>query len=648
MFACGDYDRPHIVCYFRRIAAQIRNPSADVSAQPNRILSPFSEDKLALLARLTEGLDADSLYWLSGYVAGVAASSRHVPLAASVASNLAVPLPAAQTTPAAEAHPAARLTVLYGSQTGNAKRQAEAIAREAEGAGLNARLVRADAYNTRELANERLLYVVISTQGDGDPPDDARGFVEFLSGKRAPKLPQLKFAVLGLGDSSYPQFCAIGAKVDARLVELGAVRLFERGEADLDIASVAAPWSKKALEQARELLKTDAPAAPRAATVTPLRATAHVPAWTREKPFAAALLANQRISARNATKDIRHIELSLEGSGLTYQPGDALGVQATNPPALVDALLVALGLDGEAVVAVQGESHSLRQWLLRKREITTLSRPFLVEQAKRARNDALDRALAPEGRDALRALLADYQLIDVLRAFPAAWSAQDLVAALRPLAPRMYSIASSQKTVGDEVHLAVAVLDYEKFGTRHVGAASQFLAALPEDADVPVFIEENERFRLPADPARDVIMIGPGTGVAPFRGFLQERAEIGATGRNWLFFGNPHFRTDFLYQVEWQKALKDGTLHRLDLAFSRDQSEKIYVQHSLRRRGRELYEWIANGAHLYVCGDATRMAADVDAALRDIVIEHGGKSEDDAREFLAQLTQERRYARDVY
>ncbi|HEX7914139.1 assimilatory sulfite reductase (NADPH) flavoprotein subunit [Rudaea sp.] len=622
--------------------------SAAVSAQPNRILSPFSEDKLALLARLTEGLDTDSLYWLSGYVAGVAASSRHVPLSAAVAANVAVPLPATVAA-AAETQVSTRLTIVYGSQTGNAKRQAEAIARDAEGAGLNVRLVRADAYNTKELANERLLYVVISTQGDGDPPDDARGFVEFLAGKRAPKLPQLKFAVLGLGDSSYPQFCAIGTKIDARLAELGATRLFARGEADLDIASVAAPWSKQALEQARELLKAESPT-PRAATVTPLRSGvhAHVPAWTREKPFAAPLLANQRISARNGTKDIRHVELSLEGSGLAYHPGDALGVVVTNPPALVDAVLAQLKFDGERAVTAQGEAHSLREWLLRKREITALSKPFLVEHAKRAKNATLDRALTPEGKDALRELLGDYQLIDVLRTFAADWSAEEFVAALRPLAPRMYSIASSQKAVGDEVHLTVAVLDYEKFGTRHVGAASQFLATLPEDADVPVFIEENERFRLPADASRDVIMIGPGTGVAPFRGFIQERAETGAKGRNWLFFGNPHFRTDFLYQVEWQKALKDGSLHKLDLAFSRDQSEKVYVQHSLRRRGKELYDWIANGAHVYVCGDATRMAHDVDAALRDIVIEHGGKSDEDARDFLNQLASERRYARDVY
>ncbi len=618
-----------------------------MSAQPARLLSPLSEDKLALLARLTDGLDADSLHWVSGYIAGTAAIQRRAPLTTGTTAPVA-----ANVEPA----PQQRLTIVYGSQTGNAKRLAETLAQSSEAAGLQVRLVRADAYATRELAHERLLYIVISTQGDGDPPDDARGFVEFLAGKRAPKLNQLKFAVLGLGDSSYPQFCVIGARLDARLAELGATRLFARGEADLDIATVATPWTKQALDHARDVLKTDTHASAPLATVTPLRTNIAAP-WTRERPFAAPLLANQRISARNANKDIRHIELSLEGSGLSYEPGDALGVWATNPPELVDAVLATLNLSGERSISVNNETASLRDWLLRKREITRLSKPLLVAHAQRAQHAELERALSADGKDAarrllgdyqLRRLLGDYQLIDLLREFPARWQAEDLISALRPLTPRMYSIASSRKVVGDEAHLTVARLDYEAFGTRHVGAASQFLATLSEDAGVPVFIEANERFRLPADPARDVIMIGPGTGIAPFRGFIQERAETGSAGRNWLFFGNPHFRSDFLYQVEWQRALKNGSLHKLDLAFSRDQSEKVYVQHALRRRGRELYDWIQNGAHLYVCGDATRMAADVDNALREIIIEHGGMSEDDARDVLNQLTQERRYARDVY
>ena len=627
-----------------------------VSAQPARLLSPLSEDKLALLARVTDGLDSDSLLWVSGYFAGVASSQRRAPLIQTIATAPQAAFAAgAAVEPAAAPTAAQRLTIIYGSQTGNAKRQAEALAQQSEAAGLNVRVVRADAYATRELANERLLYLVISTQGDGDPPDDARGFVEFLAGKRAPKLPLLKFAVLGLGDSSYPQFCAIGAKLDARLAELGATRLVARGDADLDIATVAEPWSKQALEHARDVLKADAPSAPQLATVTPLRSAAagHISTWTREKPFTAPLLANQRISARNGSKDIRHIELSLDGANLAYEPGDSLGVWATNPPALVDALLATLRFDGEHAITLQNETTSLREWLLRKREITGLNKPFLAAHAQRARHDALTHALAPEGKDALRRLLAEYQLIDLVREFPAHWSAEEFVAALRPLAPRLYSIASSRKAVGDEAHLTVAVLDYDAFGTRHVGAASQYLAGLADDGGVPVFLEANERFRLPTDASRDVIMIGPGTGVAPFRGFVQERAETrsttsGASGRNWLFFGNPHFRTDFLYQLEWQQALKAGTLHRLDLAFSRDQDEKVYVQHTLRRRGKELYDWIQNGAHVYVCGDATRMAADVDAALRDIFIEHGGKNEDDAREALAELAAQRRYSRDVY
>lgn len=626
-----------------------------MSAQPARLPSPLPEDKLALLTRLTDGLDSDALQWVSGYIAGTAAAQRRVPLAAQLAPIAAPAVTAVAAEPAAQS----RLTIVYGSQTGNAKRQAEAVAQQAEAAGLTVRLVRADTYATRELASERLLYVVISTQGDGDPPDDSRAFVEFLAGKRAPKLPQLKFAVLGLGDSSYPQFCAIGAKIDARLAELGATRLFARGDADLDIATVGEPWAKQALAQARESLKAEAPSATPLANVTPLRSAATTVAppaqaaasWTRERPFLAPLLANQRISARNASKDIRHVELSLAGSQLTYEPGDALGVWATNPPALVDELLAALKFDGERVVTLQNDSSTLRDWLLRKREITQLSKPFIVAHAQRAKHAELDHALGTEGKDTLRRLLGDYQLIDLVRQFPAAWQADEFVAALRPLAPRMYSIASSRKTVGDEAHLTVAKLDYEAFGTRHVGAASNFLTTLGEDAEVPLFIEPNERFRLPTDASRDVIMIGPGTGIAPFRGFVQERAETaqaGKNGRNWLFFGNPHFRTDFLYQLEWQQALKAGTLHRLDLAFSRDQSEKIYVQHTLRRRGRELYDWIQNGAHLYVCGDATRMAADVDAALRDIVIEHGGRSEEEARDFLNALAADRRYSRDVY
>ncbi len=583
-----------------------------------------------LLSQLAESLDADGLWWSSGYLAGLATRVAASPRAAAIA-------------PAGEAQPAGRLCIVYGSQTGNARRLAERLAQQAEAAGLVVRLLRADAYPVRELGRERHLYLVISTQGDGDPPDDARGFVDFITGRRAPRLNQLKYAVLGLGDSSYPQFCAIGRRLDARLAELGATRLLDRGDADLDLESIAAPWLEQALTAAKEALKTPTPPA----TVTPLRAVPAVSAYSRERPFAAELLVNQRITGHGSDRDIRHLELSLEGAGLSYAPGDALGVWPLNPPTLVQAVLDTLRLDGDSVVKHAGESLPLRQWLREKRELTRLARPFLVRHATHAGRGELDRLLAADDPAASNRLLAEMQVIDLLQRYPATWPAPELVDALRALAPRLYSIASSQKLVGAEAHLTVAHIEYAAVSGTRWGVASHFLAASEEGARLPVFIERNERFRLPADPSRDVIMIGPGTGVAPFRGFVQERIAVGATGRNWLLFGNAHFRSDFLYQTEWQEALKQGGLHRLDLAFSRDQSNKLYVQNRLREHGRELYAWIEGGTHLYVCG-AIAMGKDVHAALIDVIAEYGGRSREDAGEYINDLQQQGRYARDVY
>ena len=587
--------------------------------------TPLSTERSALLAQFAAGADATGLLWASGYLAG---------LARSLEAPASAPAPATSTTPA---------TVLYGSQTGNARRAAEALHAKLEAAGLPARLLRADAYPLRELKDERLLYVAISTQGDGDPPDDAQAFVEFLSGKRAPQLPQLKFAVLALGDSSYPQFCAIGQRLDARLAELGASRVADVANADLDVETVSAPWTAKVVGIAQEVLK---PAAP-LATVVPLRPHAVPQAHSRERPFAAELLANQRITGRGSARDIRHIELSLEGSGLHYEPGDALGVWPRNPPALVDALLAALDFDGDAPITHAGNELPLREWLSSKREITRLARPFIASHAAHAGDDALNRLLAPDNSAQLAKLLGEAQLIDLLRTTPAAWTAEDFVSALRPLQPRLYSIASSRKAVGEEAHLTIAHVEYDNGHGLRWGAASHFLATRTDGERAEVFIEANERFRLPADGARDIVMIGPGTGVAPFRGFVQERRETGAAGRNWLLFGNSHARSEFLYQTEWQQALKDGGLHRLDLAFSRDQAEKIYVQNRLREHGRALYAWLENGAHLYVCG-ALAMGKDVHAALLDAVARARGVDAEAAAEYVAALQAQGRYARDVY
>ncbi|WNG37952.1 assimilatory sulfite reductase (NADPH) flavoprotein subunit [Archangium violaceum] len=607
-------------------------PSVNPTAIPSLAVS-LGEEKGALVQRLTEGLDAPSLTWLSGYFAGLAA--RQLPGSVQ----------ATAPSVAAQAAPQGSLTIVYGTQTGNSRLLAERLKQRAEAAGLAVRCVRASEYPTRELKNERLLYVVISTQGDGDPPDDARGFVEFVLGKRAPALGQLRFAVLGLGDSSYPKFCEIGRVLDERFAELGASRLFARAECDVDFEPVAEPWLGQALEHAKKELEPQTSLA----TVTPLRTVPVTPTFSRENPYPSQVLANQRITGRGANKDVRHLELSLEGSGLTYEPGDALGVVPRNPPELVEAVLSALRLDGATEVTREGRTLSLKRWLSEGVEITRLSRPFLASHATRSGNTELQRLLTPEGAEGLRALLASHQVIDLLRQYPATWGAEELVGALRRLTPRLYSIASSQKRVGEEVHLTVSLVEYEAFGFRHVGTASNYLATREAGQDlVDVFIEANERFRLPKDPSRDVIMIGPGTGVAPFRAFVQERAELGASGRNWLFFGEQHFRTQFLYQLEWQEAVKKGELHRLDVAFSRDQGQKVYVQHRLREKGREVYDWLQGGAHLYVCGDATRMAPDVHEALIDIIATHGGKSREDAKAHLESLREQQRYLRDVY
>jgi len=595
------------------------------------LLTPPSlpEDAATTLAHLAEGLDADGLWWLSGYAAGIARGRAQSPR--SVAE------------PVVAAHAGQALTIVYGSQTGNAKRIAERLAQQTETAGLAVRLLRADAYPIRELKAERHLAIVISTQGDGDPPDDARGLVEFILGKRAPQLPDLKFAVLGLGDSSYPQFCAIGRRLDERLAELGATRWFARGDADLDFDHVAVPWLDTALSATKEALKTQPPRA----TVTPLRPVPTTPAHHRDAPFVAELLVNQRVTGRGSDKDIRHLELSLEGSSLHYEPGDAVGVWAQNPPALVEAVLEALELDGDHVVTHDGQPLSLHRWLGERRELTRLSRPFVARHAAQADSDPLNRMLAPDNAPAFNDLLARNQLIDLLQQYPAGWAPDDLVAALRPLVPRLYSIASSQKFVGEEAHLTVAHVEYDTAQGPRWGAASHYLARAGEGAKLPIYIEANERFRLPKDAARDIVMIGPGTGVAPFRGFVQERVALGAGGRNWLLFGNPHGRSDFLYQIEWQDALKRGQLHRLDVAFSRDQSQKVYVQHRLREQGRDLYAWLQGGAHLYVCG-AIAMGKDVHATLLDVIATHGGTSADDANDYLNDLQAQGRYARDVY
>ncbi|GIX34387.1 MAG: sulfite reductase [NADPH] flavoprotein alpha-component [Lysobacteraceae bacterium] len=588
------------------------------------------------LGRAVAGLDAPALWWLSGYAAGLAhARSGGLPLPAA-----APPSAGADPAPAPTAAALPRLTVVFGSQTGNARRAAEALAAEAEAAGFAVRLFRADAYPLRELGEERRMSFVFSTQGDGDPSDDAIAFLEHLEGRRAPRLESLRYAILALGDSSYPRFCAVGRRLDERLAALGARRLLDRAEADVDVEATAGPWRAALLGRLRE---EAAVAQAPVATVTPLRRA--TPTVSRERPFAAELLCNQRITGRDSDKDVRHLELDLSGSGLAWEPGDALGVRAENPPALVEAVLELTGLAAEQVVQCAGRSLPLRECLLRHREITRAGRGLLAAIAAAGAAPDLAAVLAEPARTA--ELLGALPLVGILRRWRRDWDAQALVDALPPLAPRLYSLASSRAEVGEEAHLTVDVVRYVQDGAIHVGAASSHLARLEAGARLEVFLEPNERFRLPADRGRDLIMIAAGTGIAPFRAFVQQRAAEGAGGRHWLLFGAPRLASDFLYQVEWLAARKDGRLARLDLAFSRDQERKVYVQHRIREQGRELLAWLRGGAHLYVCG-AVRMGHAVHAALRDVLVQHAGLDAETAESELRALQVEGRYARDLY
>lgn len=590
--------------------------------------SPLSEERADLLLRLTDGLDPAALHWLSGYTAGLA-----VQLAPSKGLLQAVPVQEVQHN--------TRLTIVYGSQTGNARREAEALQQEAQANGIAVRLVRADAYPLKELAGERLLYIVISTQGEGDPPDDSIAFVEFLSGRRAPKLDELSFSVLGLGDSSYPLFNAAANKIDARLAKLGGKRILPVANADIDVESIATPWRSQAISHAQEALKTNKPSA----HITALRPVL-VSTFSKDKPYAAELLGNQRITGRNSNQDIRHLEIDL-AEQLKYEPGDALGIWPRNNDKQVHAILATLQESADTSITLGEKKYSVHEWLSSKREITRLNKNFLQQHAKRSNAGALTDLLNSEDNARISSFMNQHYIGDVLRQYPAQWQAQELIQALRPMTPRLYSIASSQKAVGNEAHLAVAIASYEHHQSLALGVASGFLAQYQDGETLPVFIEANERFRLPQDDTRDILMIGPGTGVAPFRGFVQERIETQASGKNWLLFGARHAESQFLYQLEWQAALKNGHLHRLDLAFSRDQAERIYVQQRLLESGADVYAWLESGAHVYICG-AIAMGKEVQQAFIDIVRIHGSKSLEDATDYIKQLQQSSRFAKDVY
>jgi len=587
----------------------------------------LSQEQLLSLKGAIGGYSPLQLAWASGYLA-----------AKSEGSSVAV-LPTASVPQASST-----LTVLYGSQTGNAKGVAKAVAEQAQAQGLTVDLKSMGEFKPKSIKNVTHLLIVASTNGEGEPPDDAMGFHEFLQSKKAPKLEHLHYSVLALGDTSYEFYCQTGKDFDEYLSKLGAKQIAPRVDCDVDYEDDANAWSTDIIEKSKELLGTsDAPT-----NVIAMPTVGATSQYTKQNPYAAELSVSQKITGRDSNKDVRHIEIDLGESGITYQAGDALGVWFENDVELVAELISELGFSANDEVSVGNESLSLKDALTSKLEITQTAVNFVSFWAEQSQDEAL--AKLAENKNAVREYAANHQVVDVIKAAPAKVEAQAFVDALRKITPRLYSIASSQSEVDEEVHLTVGLVEYQNAeGLARAGGASSFLGKrLEEGGEVKVFIEHNDNFRLPQDGNTPVIMIGPGTGIAPFRAFIQEREASDAEGDNWLFFGDQTFTQDFLYQAEWQGYAKSGLLTKIDLAFSRDQADKIYVQDRLRENAAEVFAWLERGAHLYICGDMSRMAKDVEAALLDIIAEQGNKSAEDADQYLKDLRNAKRYQKDVY
>lgn len=602
--------------------------------------SPFNQEQAELLNRLLPTLTDTQRIWLGGYIAATLAT-------APAASAAPVNAPLAVLTENAPAI-SKEVTVLFGSQTGNSDRLAKKLTKKLEENGFQVTVSAMGSYKSNNLKKVENLLIVVSTQGEGEPPDNAIPFYEFLHSKRAPKLDSLRYSVLALGDTSYEFFCQTGKDFDKRLEELGGKQLAPRVDCDVDFDEPAAEWMNQVLGGLSE-----GSSAQTAGTASQSTAPAEVESeYSRTNPFHAEVLENLNLNGRGSDRETRHIELSLEGSNLQYEPGDSLGVYPENHPRLVDELIEALGWNAEELVPVgkNGEERALREALLRYYEITVLTKPLLTQVAELTSNPELTNLLSAGHEAELRTYLAEHDLLDLVQDFNLKGvSARSFTALLRKIPARLYSIASSLKANPDEVHLTVRTVRYENHGRERYGVCSVQLAERVEAGDImPVFIQNNPNFKLPESSDTPIIMIGPGTGVAPFRAFLGEREETGAEGKTWLFYGDQHFSTDFLYQVEWQRWLKEGVLTRMDVAFSRDTDQKVYVQHRMLEKSKELYQWLQEGAAIYICGDEKKMAHDVHAALATILEQEGGLSPEEAADYLTQLQQQKRYQRDVY
>lgn len=604
--------------------------------------SPFSQEQTENLNVLLPTLTEAQRNWLGGYLAATQVTES-IPNGETASNGIAVASPPAVQIASRE------VTVLYGSETGSGQRLAEEAIRKLEEKNLKVKIAALDDFKTKDLKKVEDLLIISATHGEGEPPDNAISFYEFLHSRKAPKLTDVRFSVLSLGDQSYEFFCQTGKDFDKRLEELGGERLYPRVDCDLDFDEPASEWTEGVLGVLYEAQESESSLAVQEAAGTILEERQ---VFTRTNPYMAEILDNLNLSGQGSNKENRHLELSLEGSNLVFEPGDSLGILPQNNPELVDQLIKEMNWNPDETVQVnkQGEIRSLREALLSNFEITRLTKPLLEQAAVLFDNEALHVLVQSGQEEARKAYIDGRDLLDLVKDYPPkTFAPSEFIQILRKIPARLYSIASSYKANPDEVQLTVGTVRYHAHGRDRAGVCTEQIAERIQPGELmPVYVHPNPNFKFPFDTETPVIMIGPGTGVAPYRSYLEELEEEDIKVKTWLFFGDQHFESDFLYQTEWQNWLNEGVLTKMDVAFSRDTAEKVYVQHRMLEKSKEIYQWLDEGAHVYVCGDEQHMANDVHATLTTIIEQEGGFSHEEAEAFLSDMRKQKRYQRDVY
>jgi len=602
--------------------------------------SPFDQEQAAQLNQIFQTLTAEQQIWLTGYLTaqqGAVAQTTEAPqqVAEYVLNN------ESESQTNNDRH----ITVVYGSETGNAQSLAEIFADRLVEHNYTVKLTAMDEIKQKEFKKVEDLFVITATHGEGDPPDNALTFHEFIHSRKAPKLENVRFSVLALGDESYEYFCQTGKDFDAKLLELGAERLTDRQDCDLDFDDLAEKWMNKNIEILNQSTGHGS-----TVTSTETVQSAKEKRYSKSNPYKAEVLENINLNGRGSNKEVRHVELLLDNYGESFEPGDCVVVLPQNEPEIVTLLIETLGWDKDIEIPINddGDTLPLEKALTEHFEITKLTKPLLQKAAELFGNTELLSQI--DNAEWIQQYVDGRDVIDLLIEFPTSeLKPETFYKLLRKLPAREYSIASSYEATPDEVHITVGAVRYEAHERTRKGVCSVQLAERIQPGDtLPIYLKKNPNFKFPFDEETPVIMIGPGTGVAPFRAYMQEREELGLSGNTWLFFGEQYFTTDFLYQTEWQAWLKDETLAKLDLAFSRDTEEKIYVQHRIAQQSELFYQWLQDGAAIYVCGDEKHMAKDVHDTIRSVIEQEGDMSEADAEAYLTQMKQEKRYQRDVY